>query len=92
MAPLFDQVLLVSGLQNLIGRGCLRRAFDRAGVDPRTLTADGLSRAMPEIKQTLSVFLPPEEAERHAQAISALLPRPLASSLGTSAPPPRSAG
>lgn len=71
-SPLFEQALMISGLQHLIGRGCLKRAFDRAGVDPRTLTPEGLSMALPEIKQTLAVFLPKDEAERHAQAISAL--------------------
>jgi DNA-binding response OmpR family regulator len=74
-SPLFEQVLSVSGLQQLVGRGGLRRALERAGVEPRTLNADGLEKAMPEIRRTLSIFLSKEEVERSVELISALTHR-----------------
>lgn len=72
-SPLFEQVLDVSGLQHLVGRGGLRRAFERAGVDPRALTPEGLERAIPEIMRTLSIFLSKEEVAQSGQLIAALV-------------------
>jgi predicted nuclease with RNAse H fold len=55
-----------------IARSSLKRAFDRAGVDVASLTPEGVTKALSEVRQTLSVFLSPPETERHVAAIAAL--------------------
>lgn len=71
-SPLFEQVLSVCGLPQFIGRSSLKRAFERAGIDVTTLTPEGLARGLGEIRQTLCVFLPAPEAERHMVSIAGL--------------------
>lgn len=72
-SPLFEQVLQVCGLPHFIGRSSLKRAFERVGVDAATLTPEGLSRGLGEVRQTLCVFLPAAEAERHMMSIAGLI-------------------
>ena len=72
-SPLFEQVLTVCGLPQFIGRSSLKRAFERAGIDVTKLTPDGLSRGLGEVRQTLCVFLPTAEAERHMMSIAGLI-------------------
>lgn len=72
-SPLFEQVLQVCGLPHFIGRSSLKRAFERVGVDAATLTPEGLSRGLGEVRQTLCVFLPTAEAERHMMSIAGLI-------------------
>jgi hypothetical protein len=69
-------VLAVCGLPLFIGRSSLKRAFDRAGVDVALLTPESLWRSLSEIRQTLAVFLPLPETERHVTAIAALGRKP----------------
>lgn len=71
-SPLFEQVLAVCGLPQFIGRSSLRRALDRAGVDVAALTPASLMRALPELRQTLGVFLPAPEIDKYVAAIGAL--------------------
>jgi DNA-binding response OmpR family regulator len=72
-SPLFEQVLSVCGLPHFIGRSSLKRAFERAGVDVGTLTCEGIERAIGDVRQTLAVFLPAAEAEKHAAAVATLV-------------------
>lgn len=71
-SPLFEQVLAVCGLPQFIGRSSLKRAFERAGVDAATLTPETLEKGLAEVRQTLCVFLPGPEAERHMTTIAGL--------------------
>lgn len=75
-SPLFDQVIALSGLPVFIGRSSLKRSLERAGVDLASLMPESLWKALPEIRQTLGVFLPAPEADRHLAAISSLARRP----------------
>lgn len=75
-SPLFDQVIALSGLPVFIGRSSLKRSLERAGVDVASLMPESLWKALPEIRQTLGVFLPAPEADRHLAAISSLARRP----------------
>jgi DNA-binding response OmpR family regulator len=69
---LFEQVIALSGLSSVIGPSTLARACRRAGVRARTMTPADLARAMPAIRETLRVFLPPEDLDRCTEAIAAL--------------------
>jgi hypothetical protein len=44
----------------------------RAGLDEATLTAEDLTRALPEIRWALSVFLPPTEIDARMASIQGL--------------------
>lgn len=70
--PLFERVVAMSGLSSFIARSSLDRALTRAGVEAFLLTPEDLTRALPEIRWALSVFLPPEEMEQRMAAITAL--------------------
>jgi hypothetical protein len=75
-SPLFEQVLAACGIPQFIARSSLTRAFERAGTDVGALTLEALERSLSDVRQTLRVFLPPSEAERHAAAIAALIRKP----------------
>src|SRR5262245_62156495 len=57
MSDLFDRVVQASGLSPLFARNALQRACQRAGVEPKTLSAAALRTALPEIERTLQTFL-----------------------------------
>lgn len=69
---LLYNVITRGGLSSIIGPSTIARAIDRAGVDPRSMTAPALRRALPAIRETLSLFLLPDECERRLTAIEAL--------------------
>lgn len=74
-SPLFEQLVLMSGLPGVVARGSMKRALDRAGVDVVSLTPEGLGRALDEIRSTLSVFLPAPEVARQMDQIMGLVKR-----------------
>jgi DNA-binding response OmpR family regulator len=69
---LLYRVVTQSGLSSLIGPSTIARACQRAGIDARTMKPSDLMQAMPAIRDTLCMFLAPEEADRRAEAIAAL--------------------
>lgn len=71
-ASLFEQVVVASGLSELIAPGAIHRACRRAGVDPSSMTPADLQRALPAIRAVLSVFHPDDEAARRAELVQAL--------------------
>lgn len=73
---LFDRVLSLCGLPFVIGPSTLERACKRAGVNPKTMSPGDLRRALPEIRETLALFLPRDEAERRADALASLAGSP----------------
>jgi DNA-binding response OmpR family regulator len=66
------RVVAVSGLSELLARSSIERACQRAGVDPKTMTAADLRRALPHIQRILSLFLSVADAEERMAAIEAL--------------------
>jgi DNA-binding response OmpR family regulator len=77
---LFDRVISLCGLPFVIGPSTLERACKRAGVDAKTMSLGDLRRALPEIRETLALFLPRDEAEKRAEALASLAGGPRASS------------
>ncbi|NUQ77821.1 MAG: response regulator [Polyangiaceae bacterium] len=73
---LFDRVISLCGLPFVIGPSTLERACRRAGVDAKTMSLGDLRRALPEIRDTLALFLPRDEAERRAEALASLAGSP----------------
>lgn len=55
---LFDKLLQASELSAIFGRLTLERALKRARVDPERLTSAELARALPELRRSLSAFVP----------------------------------
>jgi DNA-binding response OmpR family regulator len=75
---LFERVISLCGLPFVIGPSTLERACKRAGVDAKTMSPGDLRRALPEIRETLALFLPRDEAERRAEALASLAASPRA--------------
>jgi DNA-binding response OmpR family regulator len=71
-SPLFDRVIAASGMSELLGRSSLKRACERAGVDPSMMLPQDLSRALPFIHQTLGLFVPPDQLRDRIQRIATL--------------------
>jgi len=69
---LFDVVVASSGLASLFASEVIRRACNRAGVNALSLTCDDLVRALPAIRQALSVYMPPGDVQKHMRAIEKL--------------------
>jgi DNA-binding response OmpR family regulator len=76
IATLFDQVIGMCGLPYVIGPSTIERACKRAGVNARTMSVGDLWRALPAIRDTLTLFFPREEAERRVEAIASLAKGP----------------
>lgn len=74
-SPLFERLLSVCGLPGVVGRGSMKRALDRAGADVVALTPESLGKALDEIRNTLTVFLPAADVAHHMEAIAALARR-----------------
>ncbi|MFT3921926.1 MAG: hypothetical protein QM778_05275 [Myxococcales bacterium] len=57
MSALFNRLVEISGLSSLFARAALERACTRAGVQPTSLTREGLRTALPEIERTIQTYL-----------------------------------
>ena len=71
-AGLFDEVVEASGLAEVIAPFAISRLLVRAGVSPRELTREDLTRALPELEQGLAVYLHGEELVRAVDALRRL--------------------
>jgi len=69
---LFDRLLAESGLSQVLGRSTLQLALKRAGMETSSLTRESLRRALPQITQILSTFLPTNDARSRIAAIETL--------------------
>ena len=57
MSNLFDLVVENSGLAPVFARKALKRACERAGVEPNALSHSALRTALPEIERTIELYL-----------------------------------
>ena len=62
-ADLFEAVVEASGLMALIAPFTVSRLLVAAGVSPRELTRDDLSRSLPELEHGLGVYLDAEQLQ-----------------------------
>lgn len=71
---LFDGVCARSGLAAMIGPGTVQRALSSVGVaSPELARPDDYRRALPQMRQRMAFYLPPEELEQRTLDIEALL-------------------
>jgi DNA-binding response OmpR family regulator len=69
---LFDELVARCGLSPVIAPSTMTRACRKAGVEPQSLNAVTLAKALPSIRDMLHIFLDAQEAERRIQSIQAL--------------------
>ncbi|UQA60740.1 response regulator transcription factor [Polyangium aurulentum] len=69
---LFARAAAATGLTGMLARDMLARALRRAGIEPTTMSASDLLRAMPTIRESLAMFYPDDEVARRAAAMAAL--------------------
>ncbi|HRI64419.1 MAG TPA: response regulator [Polyangium sp.] len=74
--PLFLEVASTIGLDADRSRDSLARTFSRMNIDPRTMTHQELSRALPALRETLAMFFSSDELNPRLDALSALASRP----------------
>lgn len=72
MAALFDQLVTASGLSPIFAHGTMKRAVERGGVNPNTMTRADLVKVLPSIRKALETFLPPVDVDAKMRAISKL--------------------
>jgi hypothetical protein len=71
---LFESVCARSGLAAMIGPGTVQRALSSVGVaSPDAALPDDYRRALPQLKQRMAFYLPPDELARRARDIEAVL-------------------
>jgi hypothetical protein len=71
-SPTFARLCEASGLASTFAAGAMRRALQRAGVDPETLTPETRATALDSVRRALELFLPPQEAAERVAAVSRL--------------------
>ncbi len=73
MSPLFGKVVEATGISRIFAASSVRRACERAGVQPESLTRDELKKAIVYIEEAMRVYLPPEEVPQRLTQLNALL-------------------
>jgi hypothetical protein len=69
---LFSAVVSTSGLAPIIASAVIRRAFQRAGVDPSGINQAGLTQALQSIETSLRVYLSASEVAERMVAMKKL--------------------
>jgi DNA-binding response OmpR family regulator len=69
---LLARVVAATGIAPAIGTSAVARACARAGVSAARMSGADLRRALPTLRQTLILFVPPEEVEDRMNALSLL--------------------
>ncbi len=69
---LFQAVVAMSGLAPIIAPAVVRRALQRAGVEPAKLSGAGLLRAIDSLESALKVYLPANEVAERIAALRRL--------------------
>jgi hypothetical protein len=54
---ILDELIRLSGLSPIFARTVVRRAVQRAGVDPDALGRSELPRVLPELERALEVYI-----------------------------------
>jgi DNA-binding response OmpR family regulator len=72
---LFLEVATVMGLDASLARDSLARTLERMNIDPRQMTEADLSRALPALEDTLTMFFPADEVALRSRALASLASR-----------------
>ena len=71
---LFERLVADCGLSSLFAEQSMRRVCERMGVEqPESLTDEQLQRAMPHVRDALSVFLDPAHIDGAMRRIRGLI-------------------
>lgn len=74
-SPVFVEATSAMGLSDQLARGTLVKILDRLSIDPRKMNRDDLSRALPLIRQALSMYFSAEEILPRIDALVAIAAR-----------------
>ena len=75
VCPLFLDIATTMGLDTERARDSLARALRRMNIDPGSISHADLSRALPTLRETLSMFLSTEEVASRLQDLTTLIGR-----------------
>ena len=57
MSAFFDNVVEASGLSKIFGKNTVKRALERAGLTPESVSPSNLRGALPELRRSIAPFL-----------------------------------
>jgi hypothetical protein len=66
MSKALDDLVELSGVSPIFARTVVKRALERAGIEPNSMRASDIDKALPEIERALTVYLGDAAAERIA--------------------------
>lgn len=66
---MLDELIRLSGLSPIFAKTVIRRAVQRAGVDPDAVQRKDLERVLPEVERAMSVYVGQQTAGDRTAAI-----------------------
>jgi len=69
MSKVLDEIVGLSGISPIFAKTVVKRALERAGVDPESMRASELEKALPELERALTVYLGDKAASDRVAAI-----------------------
>ncbi|MFW6051555.1 MAG: hypothetical protein ACODAU_10290 [Myxococcota bacterium] len=72
-ADLFDEIVRICDLSEVLGPGLVRRALSDVGMVVEEADADGWRRALPHLRKRLEAYFPEEEVQARLRRIESLL-------------------
>jgi hypothetical protein len=72
MSALFESLVTASGLSPIFARSTMKRACERAGINPDTMSRNELLKALPAIRKALETFLPPGDVDKRMREVTKL--------------------
>lgn len=72
-SPVFERIVKVCGLSEVLGPGIVRRALADVDAAPETATIEDWRRVLPHIEKRLRLYLPEAEVAQRMRSIDLLV-------------------
>jgi hypothetical protein len=69
MSKVLEDIVGQSGISPIFAKTVVKRALERAGIDPMSMRASDLEKALPELERALTVYLGDKAASDRIAAI-----------------------
>lgn len=78
---IFERIVQLCGLSEVLGPGIVRRSLADVGIDPERAEPADWRRVVPQLHKRLRAYLPEDDSTRRLQRIQALIGRAEAGTL-----------
>lgn len=79
--PIFERIVELCGLSEVLGPGIVRRSLGDIGTEPDSVDLDEWRKVLPELEKRLRAYMAEDEAALRVQRIAALVGRAEAGTL-----------